>query len=291
MKTSSECIPCFLRQAKYAANLTSSDPHLQTAILNQVEDYLATLDMERSPPLNSIGLYNIITQVSGNPDPFANLKQQSNDLALALRPKIKMLIQQSESPFFAAILFAIAGNIIDYGSQQDFDLDNALHQCLKKHPLINDYAALRHDLSHAKTVLYLADNCGEIVFDSLFIDQLSAPVTIVVKSGPIINDATIDDATYCGLDKTYTVIANGTSCPGTPIGFCAKEFERLFTEADVIISKGQGNFETLSEVQRPIYHLLTIKCPVVGRHAAETKKYPGQIPTGAALLMRLGTKI
>lgn len=288
MKTSAECIPCFLRQAKYAGQLATGDPHLQKAILNQVEDYLLNLDMGKSPPVNSIGLYNIISQVSGSADPFAKLKRQSNDLALALRPKIKWLIEQSKDPFFAAILFAIAGNIIDYGSQQDFDLDETLHQCLKNHPLINDYALLCHDLRHAKTVLYLADNCGEIVFDSLLIDQLSAPVTMVVKSAPIINDATIDDAAYCGLAKTYSVIANGTSCPGTPLGFCDREFERLFTEADVVISKGQGNFETLSEAKRPIFHLLTVKCPVVGGHAAETKKYPGLIQTGAALLMRLG---
>lgn len=288
MKTSPECIPCFLRQAKYASNLASSDPQIQAAILSQAEHYLVSLNMEESPPVNSIGLYQIISQVSGNPDPFATLKQQSNDLALNLRPKIRGLIQQSDDPLFAAILFAIAGNIIDYGSQQDFDLDKALRQCLENQPIINDYAALCDDLSHAKSVLYLADNCGEIVFDSLLIDQLSATITMAVKGAPIINDATMNDATYCGLDKTYKVISNGTACPGTPLGRCDKEFEKVFKEADVVISKGQGNFETLSEVERPIFHLLTIKCPVVASHAAEAKKHPGQIPAGAALLMRLG---
>jgi len=288
MKTSPECLPCFLRQAKYAGSLATRDPRLQAAILDQVQGYLTDLDMSESPPVNSIGLYRIISQLSGNPDPFAALKRQSNDAALRLRSQVENLINQGDDPLFRAILFAIAGNIIDYGSQQDFDLEKTLDQCLKNIPIINDYDALCHDLSQAKTVLYLADNCGEIVFDDIVITQLPATTTMAVKSGPIINDATMNDAAYCGLGQQYRIISNGTACPGTPLGRCEKKFEELFREADVVISKGQGNFETLSEANRPIFHLLTVKCPVVGAHAAEAKKYPSLIPTGAALLMRLG---
>jgi uncharacterized protein with ATP-grasp and redox domains len=288
MKTNQDCLPCFFRQAKYASNLATSDKKLQTAIIDQVSNYLSGLDMEESPPVNAIGLYKIISEISGNPDPFAALKQQSNNVALGLRPQIEALIHQGDDPLRTAILFAIAGNIIDYGSQQHFDLDKTLSQCLANQPLIDDYAAFHHELSHAKTVLYLADNCGEIVFDGLLIDQLSTTVTMAVKSGPIINDATMHDATHCGLGRRCRIISNGTTCPGTPLGQCDQEFEELFKEADVVVSKGQGNFETLSEAKRPIFHLLTVKCPVVANHAAKAKKYPDQIPIGAALLMRLG---
>lgn len=288
MRTSPECLPCFLRQAKYAGDLATNDPKLQTAIQDQAKNYLSGLDMSTSPPVNAIGLYRMISRISDNPDPFARLKRQSNDAALRLRTQVNALIQRGDDPWFRAILFAIAGNIIDYGSQPDFDLDETMSRCLKNIPIINEYEALRHDLSQAQTVLYLADNCGEIVFDDLFIEQLPANTTLAVKSGPIINDATADDTTYCGLGHNYRIISNGTSCPGTPIGRCAKEFEELFRTADVVISKGQGNFETLSEERRPIFHLLTVKCPVVAAHAADIKKYPGLIPTGAALLMRLG---
>jgi len=288
MKTSPECLPCFLRQADYAGSLATSDPKLRAAILDQVKEYLEGLDMEKSPPQNAIGLYQIISRISGNPDPFAPLKRQSNDLALRLRPQVEALILQGGDPMFRAILFAIAGNIIDYGSQQDFDLDKALRQCLENHLVINDYEALCHDLRQARTVLYLADNCGEIVFDDMLIDQLPAIITMAVKGGPIINDAAMNDAMFCGLGQKYRIVTNGTTCPGTPLGQCGKEFEKLFAEADVVISKGQGNFETLSEVKRPIFHLLTVKCSVVANHAAEAKKYPGLIPSGAAILMRLG---
>lgn len=290
MKTSPECLPCFLRQAKYASGLATNDPKLQMAILTAVRGYLAGLDLEESPPVNSIGLYQIISQLSGHPDPFATLKRQSNDLALRLRPQVEAIIRQGEDPLFLAILFAMAGNIIDYGSQQEFDLDQALREARNTNPIINDYQRLRHDLAQAQTVLCLADNCGELVFDGLLIDQLPPTITITlaVKGGPIINDATMIDALACGLDQKCQIIANGTTCPGTPLGRCGQEFEDLFKTADVVISKGQGNFETLSLVQRPIYHLLTVKCPVVGNHAAEVRGYPGQIPTGATLLMRLG---
>ncbi len=288
MRTNPECIPCFRRQAHYAAGLVTNDPAVRAAIDQQVEDLLAGLDLAESPPVNSIALYRLISQVSQNRDPFAGLKQQSNDLALRLRPQLEALIRQADDSLRRAILFAMAGNIIDYGSQQDFDLDKTLRHCLENQPIIDDYAELCHDLAKARTILYLADNCGEIVFDGLLIDQLPGAITMAVKDGPIINDATMADATYCGLDRKCRVLSNGAVCPGTPLTRCGKEFLELFEGADVVISKGQGNFETLSEARRKVFHLLTVKCPVVADHVAEQKKYPGRITTGAVVLMRLG---
>lgn len=287
MKTSPACLPCFRRQAQYALPLATSDPALHEIMGGQIEQLLTGLDMSEAPPVNSIGLYRIISQVSQNPDPFSALKQRSNDLALRLRPIVENLIHQGGDPLYRSLLFAIAGNIIDYGSQQDFDLDGALRQCLHNEPVINDYQALRRELAQARTILYLADNCGEIVFDGLVIDQLPAETTLVVKDGPIINDATAAEAVYCGLGQKCRVISNGVVCPGTPLARCGQELQDLFEAADVVISKGQGNFETLSEVKRPVYHLLTIKCPVVASHAAEVTKSSGPIPVGAAVLMRL----
>ncbi|MBA3013746.1 MAG: DUF89 family protein [Proteobacteria bacterium] len=288
MKTNPACIPCFRRQALYAVQLATADSALQAEILAETETYLAELDMDKSPPVNSIGLYDIISSFSGNPDPFLFLKQQSNTLAMGLRPRVEELIRQGDDPLYRAILFAIAGNIIDYGSQQKFDFDSTLNQCLNNSPIINDYDTLIKDLVHARRILYLADNCGEIVFDGLLADQLPGVITMVVKSGPIINDATEVDTTECGINQRYRVITNGTTCPGTPLELCGKDLQALFTEADVVISKGQGNFETLSEEERPIYHLLTVKCPVVAEHIVEVSNRSDLIPTGAAVLLKLG---
>jgi len=288
MKTNPECIPCFRRQADYAAGLATSDPAVRATIVEQVDAYLAGVNLAEAPPVNAIALYRLISQISQNPDPFAALKQQSNDLALGLRPQVEALIHQGEDPRRRAILFAMAGNIIDYGSQQAFDLDKTLRQCLENPPIIDDYAELCQALTQARTILYLADNCGEIVFDGLLLDQLPGTITMAVKDGPIINDATMADACYCGLHRKCRLISNGVVCPGTPLSRCSKEFLELFAGADVVISKGQGNFETLSGVERPVFHLLTVKCPVVADHVAELKKYPGRIPAGATVLLRLG---
>ena len=288
MQTHPQCLPCFHRQARYAANLATSDPTLQETILDQVAEFLSGLDLMESPPVNSMGLYGIVSRLAKNPDPFASLKRQSNDLGLSLRPQVEAMIHQGDDPLRRAILFAIAGNIIDYGSQQHFDLDATLRHCLQVMPVIDEYERLRRELNRAQTVLYLADNCGEIVFDGLLIDQLPGEVTMAVKAGPIINDATVEDALACGLEQKCRVISNGTSCPGTPLKQCSEEFQELFEKADVVISKGQGNFETLSESRRPIFHLLTIKCPVVASHAAEVSGRSGPLPMGSAVVLRLG---
>lgn len=288
MKTSLECLPCFRRQARYAASLATTDPSLQARLVAEADDYLAGLDLDESPPVNAIGLYRLVSALSCNPDPFAALKRQSNDLALGRHDQVAAMIRQADDPIFRAILFAIAGNIIDYGAQQDFDLDKTLGRCLQNQPMIDDYEELRGALAQARTVLYLADNCGEIVFDGLLVEQLPGTVTMVVKEGPIINDATLADAEYCGLVRKCRIITNGVVCPGLPLARCGQEVRTLFAEADVVISKGQGNFETLSEVRRPVFHLLTVKCPVVGRHAAEVRGCLAPIPLGAALIMRLG---
>lgn len=288
MKTRQACLPCFRRQVQYASQLATDNRGLAAEIIAQTETYLAGLNMEESPPVNAIGLYGAICRISKNPDPFFSLKQQSNTLAMELRPQVEALIRQGDDPLFRAILFAIAGNIIDYGSQQNFDLDATLDNCLKNKPVINDYDKLLDSLSHAESILYLADNCGEIVFDGLLADQLPGTVTMVVKDGPIINDATETDAIWCGIDQRYRVITNGAICPGTPLKRCSKELQTRFWESDVVISKGQGNFETLSEEKRSVYHLLTVKCPVVADHIVEVSGHPDPIPIGAAVLLKLG---
>lgn len=289
MRTHPLCLPCFQRQAAHAVQLAEPRPAARAAILEQTALLLAGIDMEASPPANAIGLYRLIAQLAGNPDPFTTLKRQSNDRALHLRSQLEEIVHQGEDPVRQAILLAMAGNIIDYGAQQHFDLDATLANALKEQPRIDDYALLHEDLRRASSILYLADNCGELVFDGLLIDQLPpGTVTMAVKESPIINDATREDARYCGLERKCRVISNGTACPGTPLQQCTREFRELFASADVVISKGQGNFETLSEEGRPVYHLLTVKCPVVAEHAVAVSRRPGPLGLGAAVLMRLG---
>ena len=284
MKTALECMPCLLKQALYTARLSTSSPALQKKIVGSVAHILPDLDFSISPPQNSIRVYSEIASLSQCMDPFADLKKESNELALSLSTEARKTISLSRDPLLAAIIFSIAGNIIDYGSQQDFDARKTIKNCLSQKLVINDYQLLKDDIKNGDTILYLGDNSGEIVFDSLVIELLDNKVVFAVKESPIINDALLQDAIECGLDKKCTVISNGTNCPGTPLVDCSETFLEYFNKADVIISKGQGNFETLSEVNRPVYFLLTVKCPIVGNHIMELSGK--EVETGEMILMK-----
>ncbi|MBU0680182.1 MAG: DUF89 family protein [Proteobacteria bacterium] len=293
MKSSLHCLPCFLQQTIKAARLSTTDPVLQKKILDTIALLLPDLDLQKSPPENSIPVYETIAQISGCPDPFADLKKQSNSFALGLVDHVRKKITAHPDPLYAALLFSIAGNIIDYGSQQDFDAEAALATCLDTVLTINDYQNLRQNIEKSTLLLYLGDNAGEIVFDSLVIETLKEmfpdlEIVYVVKASPIINDALMDDADSCGLPQLCRVIVNGTGCPGTPLANCSPEFQELFTRADVIISKGQGNYETLSETTAPIYFLLTVKCPIVGAHLQEQNTIA--VRKGDLVLMRAPKK-
>lgn len=263
MRTFPDCLPCLRRQAEKTAKLVSNDPARQAAIKKAVTTLLDRCDRSVSPPENATLMYRLIAEHTGVADPYAAIKQESNALANRLRPTAHEQILAAADPLLIAIRYAMAGNVIDYGAHHDFDAERTLAECLDKEPAINDYEGFRHDLAAARTVLYLADNCGELVFDGLLIEQLQRQVTLAVKAGPVINDALVADAVTCGLTPLCQVVTNGTACPGTPLAAASETFRRLFDQADLIISKGQGNFETLSESSRPLYFLLTVKCRVV----------------------------
>ncbi len=288
MRTELDCLVCLYRQALNTARLATDSEKLQRRILTETAALLPRLDPALSPPENSIRLYRLIAKLSNNPDPYAQLKKTGNEHALRLRDRVQKSISTAHDPLFTAILFAIAGNIIDHGAPRNFDLDQTINDCLRKTPAINDYALLKEDLKKAKNILYLGDNCGELVFDGLLIELLPGKVTLALKEKPIINDALPADARLCGLDKICRVISNGTDCPGTPINLCGEEFKEAMAEADLIISKGQGNFETLSHLSGgpPLYFFLTTKCPIVAQRAREAAGAAAEIGSGDTLLMR-----
>ncbi|MEN8142338.1 MAG: ARMT1-like domain-containing protein [Thermodesulfobacteriota bacterium] len=274
MRTSPDCLACFLRQAEYSADLATDSLPLRTAIMDKAANLIPTFALELSPPENSVSLYRMIAEMSDHTDIFSDLKKRSNRAALGMLPYLEDKLKFSETPLLTAARLAIAGNIIDYGSHQDFDVQKAIDECLTNELAINHLEEFQKKLRTAQKILYLADNCGELVFDRLLIEYIGKPVTLAVKEKPIINDALRKDAEYCGLDLSCRIISNGTDCPGTPLQNCSREFRREFEAADLIISKGQGNFETLSEIDAPIFFMLMVKCPVVANHVAEIADRP-----------------
>ncbi len=287
MLTALECLPCFLRQALYAARLSTPDVHLQRQILHKVARLLPELDLGSTPPENSILVYETIARLSACPDPFLDLKRTSNQRARELLPRLRAIVAEASDPMRVAIRLAMAGNVIDYGAHQDFDLNQAVDDCLVREPAINHYHLLQEDLRTARTALYLGDNCGELVFDGLVLERLKQEVTLAVKQRPIINDALVADALSCGLNRLAKVIDNGLACPGTPVPRCSPEFQKAFAAADLIIVKGQGNFETLSETRAPLYFLLMVKCQVVAEHITALTGLPaGVVANGDLVLLR-----
>ena len=285
MRTQAECISCFQRQALTAARLSTSDPDVQQLVMDKAARLLSRIDLSKSPPENAVALYGLIAELTGDHDPFARLKRESNDFALQLREMVQERIDEAENPLYTAVRYAIAANIIDYGASHEFDALQTLSRCLEEPLEIDDFAMLHREVTGpaGKNILYLADNCGEIVFDSLLVKQLQQlghTVTVAVRGKEILNDATMESAAEAGMDALCRVISNGSSCPGTPVGSCSRELQDAFAHADIIISKGQGNFETLSETDRPIYFLLTVKCAVVANHLARLRGIAGGRITG-----------
>jgi len=275
MKTSAECLPCYLRQALQTARYAGADEKSQRRAVLAVAALLPELPAEKTPPENSMAVYEKIAAVTGVADPYRTIKAASNRDALLALPALAALAASAGEPLPLAIRFAIAGNIIDYGAAAEFDAEAAFRRCRDLPLAVDDSDALIarvRALRPGDPVLYLCDNAGEIVYDRLLIAEIAnrgASVCAVVKAGPIINDATIADAREAGLDEYAEIIDNGAICPGTPLALCSSEFRRHFQKAALVIAKGQGNFESLSECPREIFFLLTVKCPVVGGHLAE----------------------
>ncbi len=286
MKTDNACLACFLKQARYTVGLLDLTTDFQDNLLTKADQIINNFDLTYSPPINSVKMYDFIAQYSGITDPFAHLKSLGNCQALQVKDSIKALIYNAADPLFTAIQYAIAGNIIDYGSHQDFNLEKTLIKCRQNPLVLNSYEDFTKDLKESSRILYLADNCGEIVFDSLLIEQLPGKTTIAVKEKAILNDALLEDAYFCGLDKHCEIITNGTNCPGTPLEHCSNLFLQMYENADLIISKGQGNFETLNQANKPIYFLLTIKCQVVADQVKLLSGTSNDIKIGDAVFIK-----
>ena len=265
MKIYEKCFPCFDKQLESA--LLQIDEKLHDDIIQEVQKLFFYIDTTLSPPEIAGEMFKIINKHTNNLDTYYDIKEKSNRYILNMSDELSALIANSDDKFATALKLAVTGNIIDYGAKNDYS-DTQIHKELEL-GLSAEYAnenieKLRNEIKKAKNILYLADNAGEIVFDKLFIEQLPLEkITLAVRGKPAINDALIKDAKDVGLDKIVKVIDNGAGYPGTVLNKCSDDFIKAFNSADLIISKGQGNYETLSDVDANICFLLRAKCPVV----------------------------
>ncbi|HUU19455.1 MAG TPA: ARMT1-like domain-containing protein [Sedimentisphaerales bacterium] len=267
MKIFLDCIPCFIRQALDAARLATDDEQIHEQVVRNILSLASDLDMSQSPPVLGQQIHRVIRELVGMEDPYHKIKKQFNELALKLYSELRKLIIRSEYPLATAVRLAIAGNIIDFGVNsklQESELEKTISECLAAEFSGLQLKPFQQAVNEAEEILYIADNAGEIIFDRLLIEQLPIEkVTVVVKGRPVINDATMEDAELAGLPKVVEVIDNGSDGPGTILESCSHYFRNRFTRADLFIAKGQGNYETLSEVNKNIFFILKAKCPVI----------------------------
>jgi hypothetical protein len=210
-------------------------------------------------------MYEILRDLTSINDPFAEIKAVYNEKALAFFPRLKEIMASSPYPIDTAIRIAVAGNIIDFaaGNHGAVPIEETLNSALVAPFAIDHMDRLKDRIKDAGSILYLADNAGEIVFDRVLIEEIGPErVTCAVRDVPIINDATMEDASAAGLDDICTVISSGSKAPGTPLELCSDEFRDLFYSVDTVIAKGQGNYETLTHTGRDIFFLFMVKCPM-----------------------------
>lgn len=268
----SDCYACVINQARSAARFGELNEEQTKRVIAVAK---AGLEKSKTTPLLVQHIIRSVADTviqergeSQDFDIYADVKEKSNILSLAYAEGFQKKLDASASPLETGLQIAAAGNIIDFGAvnQGPINLEKEL-QSLNKIPFARyDIEPFKKALDGASTLLYICDNSGEIVFDMLFIKELqqeypNLQIVAALRDKPIINDATLEDAKAVGLDRLVRTISSGSIYPGTILPETTEEFQKLFASADVILSKGQGNFETLLPIaDERLFFLLRIKC-------------------------------
>ncbi|MDD2513699.1 MAG: ARMT1-like domain-containing protein [Proteiniphilum sp.] len=273
MEADYRCYFCFARTFERLIEKQTLTAAEKKALVAEMFSHFHNGASGFSVPVLSKELYRLFREKSGVADPYEQIKYQSNERLLGEYAMFREMIDQSDDPFETALRLAVAGNIIDYGVSDQYDLEGTIARVLESPFAINHVRRLRRQLAEARTVLYLGDNAGEIVFDKLFIETFRHPnLWYAVRGAPVINDATLKDAAQVRMEEVAQVIDNGYDAPSTLPEKCSPAFQQLYNEADLVISKGQGNLEGLINAPRGnIYSLLMVKCDVIADSLGVTK--------------------
>jgi uncharacterized protein with ATP-grasp and redox domains len=258
-----------INQAIKVANITGVDK--KEELLREVFTYLSKMDFETTTPEVIGEIFDMIKKHTNNPDPYKETRNYYNTLFLKLLPKFEGKIEQAVNPFQLAVRYAIIGNIIDFNPIHNTLLEDIFDYFEKMEQLElakDDSNALMEDILNSKILLYLGDNCGEICFDKILLKKIkeqnpNVKILFGVRGKPVVNDSIVEDAYAVGIDEYAEVIDNGDGSLGTVLNRTSSEFREAYKKADVIIAKGQANYECLSEENKNIYFLLMTKCDVI----------------------------
>ena len=269
MKIHDKCLPCVVNQVIKVANITGVDK--KEELFREVFNYLSKMDFEITTPEIIGEIFDMIKKYANNPDPYKETRNYYNALFLKLLSEFDRKIEKSGNSFKLAVQYAIVGNIIDFNPIHNTLLKDIFDIFEKMEQLelaVDDSSTLMEDIANAKILLYLGDNCGEICLDKILlkkIKELNPDIQIIfgVRGKPVVNDSIAEDAYAVGINEYADVIDNGDGSLGTVLNRTSSNFREIYKKADVVIAKGQANYECLSEENKNIYFLLMTKCDVI----------------------------
>ena len=271
MKTYQACIPCIMNLMESTLEKADMDDSSRQAVLDNFKKDWIKADMSL-PPARTAGLiYQKILQEINQDDLFRTHKTSSIRETLKLYPLLKKLVEQASDHLDAAIRISALGNILDAANPNSYDIDEEIARLFEDKIWGDSLEIFRYKIISADSLLILADNAGETVFDRVLIETLELPVIYAVKSGPAFDDALIEDARQAGIDQVARLLESGTPYPGTYLPSCTPAFQELYLNAPLVLAKGQANYETLSDTTRDIFFLLKLKCEVISKEIGYPK--------------------
>ena len=285
VKVNYECASCMLRQSREAIEHATENHEKRMDVTLKVLNFMNE-NFRKGTNSNKLGtdLHHMIMTETNNNDPYKKLREEGNEIAQRLIPMVNELIEKDES-LENYVKIAVAGNVIDFGAlDKNTDMESLLKRQITRKPAINETKSLDMDLKKAKNILFLTDNGGEIVFDKLLIKKIKEDydvnITVALKENPILNDALIPDAEKLNIDKYAHIISTGASSVGVVKDYISKELKEYMDSVDLIISKGMGNYEGLTEmhIETPVFFLLTTKCNVISREIG--------VPLGSPVIVK-----
>ncbi len=285
VKVNYECASCMLRQSREAIEHATENHEKRMDVTLKVLNFMNE-NFRKGTNSNKLGtdLHHMIMTETNNNDPYKKLREEGNEIAQRLIPMVNELIEKDES-LENYVKIAVAGNVIDFGAlDENTDMESLLKRQITRKPAINETKSLDMDLKKAKNILFLTDNGGEIVFDKLLIKKIKEDydvnITVALKENPILNDALIPDAEKLNIDKYAHIISTGASSVGVVKDYISKELKEYMDSVDLIISKGMGNYEGLTEmhIETPVFFLLTTKCNVISREIG--------VPLGSPVIVK-----
>ena len=263
------CVACIINQSRRVADAIHADEALTKRLVGRVEAMSGSFSFRQSPPEVAADVYEKMARIAGKNDLYDEVKAHSTETAQRLIPELRQAIAEADDTLLAATKAAVAGNVIDLAAEVHFDLHEEVGKIFETPFAIDDFEKLATVLEKAKTLLYIGDNVGEHLFDYLYIETLQKlfpelRITYMVRGCPIINDVTMAEAKAAGFDTLCDLVDSGVNTPGFVYARANAQSRKLFDEADLVITKGMGNYECLSPAGRTnLGYLLKIKCQVV----------------------------